>query len=43
MHGSERGSAILEHLAKQYARGVTAENQIHRMAYSDGGWTRTKP
>jgi len=43
MYGSERGSAILEHLATQYARGVTAENQNHSMAFSDGGWTRTKP
>jgi hypothetical protein len=43
MHSSERGSAILEDLATQYARGVTAESQIHNMAYSDGGWTRTKP
>ncbi len=29
MYGSERGSAILEDLATQYARGVTAESQIH--------------
>ncbi len=33
MCGSERGSAILEHLATQYARGVTAENQNHSMAF----------
>jgi hypothetical protein len=32
IHGSEHGSAILEHLATQYARGVTAENQNHSMA-----------